>query len=228
MNTLVTTFLNMVNVVAPNSPGLADAIKANSDSAKSTNALVNTLKSTAASLRNARALPPENETPHACDNLDSTLDTLQAKLNPADFSAKSIKDSLAGWVSAIDSGYGSNAPSGPAGMQAGKVAVDNSIKTWNALVDDADKAIKDINACVVSQIPDSDPSPQAPPQAICRLLPTKSLLLCNPTPRRQIRMPTGGNWPLSPTSCRNLRTGRRPAMPTKSGSIIRLTPTVKA
>jgi hypothetical protein len=161
MNTLVTTLLSMVNVVAPNSPGLADAIKANSDSAKSGNSSVNALKASIASIRSPNALPPEKETPQACDTLDSFLDSLHGKLAPADFSVKSIKDSLAGWVSAIKSGYDGSAPSGRTAMRAGKTAVDNSIKAWNQLTDDADKAIQGINACAVSQIPDPVPAPQA-------------------------------------------------------------------
>ncbi|MFN7934507.1 MAG: hypothetical protein U0R19_14340 [Bryobacteraceae bacterium] len=130
MSDLVSTFLNMVNVVAPGSPGLAELVK--------------TAKTTGSSA-------PQD---HACSTVAEQLDSLSKSLESAAFTPKAVGAEVERWAKAIDDAYATNV-SGPSAVGKGIDAVNEGIEKWKKPITAADDAIKKIRACAESTVEDA-------------------------------------------------------------------------
>ncbi|MBS1826025.1 MAG: hypothetical protein JST93_11940 [Acidobacteria bacterium] len=127
MSDLISTFLNMVNVVAPGSPGLAELLKT-------------------AKMIGSNAAPS-----HACSTLPEQLDTLSDSLEASAFTPKAVGAEVERWAKAIDDAYATNV-SGPAAVGKGIEALKEGSKKWKDPITAADEAIKKIRACAESTV----------------------------------------------------------------------------
>ena len=136
MNDLVNTFLNMVNVVAPGSTGLAELLKSvNAAGAKTTGA--------------SGTVP---RPPHPCDTFPVDLKKLYDSLEAAAFSPKAVGSEVEGWAKVIDVANSTPGTSGPVAISKGTDAVNTSIATWKKPIKDAEDAIKRIGECADSKV----------------------------------------------------------------------------